>query len=153
MVFHRDPDHLMVPVDESSSGLDAADALRELAGKRGFWIGLAAVIVVALLAAADVLRGAALVLVLFCGYFLPALIARRKPNASSVFVINLFLGWTVLGWVGALAMALSDPKPVVVVQQQAPRAQIGGRSCPYCAEDIKPAAIVCKHCGRDLPSA
>ena len=26
------------------------------------------------------------------------------------------------------------------------------RTCPYCAEDIKSAAIVCKHCGRDLPS-
>lgn len=24
------------------------------------------------------------------------------------------------------------------------------RACPFCAEEIKPAAIVCKHCGRDL---
>jgi len=24
-------------------------------------------------------------------------------------------------------------------------------ACPFCAEDIKAAAIVCKHCGRDLP--
>ncbi|MDL2267182.1 hypothetical protein LJC46_04245 [Desulfovibrio sp. OttesenSCG-928-G15] len=23
--------------------------------------------------------------------------------------------------------------------------------CPFCAEKIKPQAIVCKHCGRDLP--
>jgi hypothetical protein len=25
------------------------------------------------------------------------------------------------------------------------------RKCPFCAELIKPEALVCKHCGRDLP--
>ncbi len=25
------------------------------------------------------------------------------------------------------------------------------KQCPFCAEDIKAAAIVCKHCGRELP--
>ena len=25
------------------------------------------------------------------------------------------------------------------------------KSCPYCAEEIKLAAIVCKHCKRELP--
>jgi len=27
----------------------------------------------------------------------------------------------------------------------------GNKICPYCAEEVKQAAIVCKHCGRELP--
>lgn len=26
------------------------------------------------------------------------------------------------------------------------------RTCPFCAEEIQDAAVVCKHCGRDVPS-
>ncbi|RKN37481.1 superinfection immunity protein [Streptomyces hoynatensis] len=40
-------------------------------------------------------------------YFVPTAVAfaRGVRNAGSVLVVNLFLGWTFLGWVVALAMA------------------------------------------------
>jgi len=43
-------------------------------------------------------------------YFLPTIVAtnRNHKNCSSIFVINLFLGWTLLGWVAALAWSLTD---------------------------------------------
>jgi hypothetical protein len=41
-------------------------------------------------------------------YFLPTMIAwyRDSPVAGSVTVVNLFLGWTFIGWVVSLAMAV-----------------------------------------------
>jgi len=37
-------------------------------------------------------------------YFLPTLVAgtRRHHQRFAILVLNLFLGWTVLGWIGAL---------------------------------------------------
>jgi hypothetical protein len=48
-------------------------------------------------------------------YFLPSMIAsnRKVTNVGSVFVINLFLGWTFIGWVVALAMAARTTRPEV----------------------------------------
>lgn len=48
-------------------------------------------------------------------YFLPGIIASRRghPNTMPVLVVNFFFGWTLLGWVGALAWSLSSiPGPV-----------------------------------------
>jgi phosphatidylserine synthase len=41
-------------------------------------------------------------------YFLPAIIAalRHTHNAPGILLLNLFLGWTVIGWVVALLMAV-----------------------------------------------
>lgn len=46
-------------------------------------------------------------------YFLPGLIAsnRRHHNAVAIGVFNLFLGWTVLGWVLALVWSLTAVQP------------------------------------------
>ena len=53
--------------------------------------------------------GAALfgLLILAALYFTPTIVAkvRNVPDFGSVFVLNLFLGWTVIFWVIALAMA------------------------------------------------
>jgi Superinfection immunity protein len=49
-------------------------------------------------------------------YFLPAIIAfaRSKRDAVSILVLNLFLGWTAIGWVIALVWALRQDAPVVI---------------------------------------
>lgn len=51
----------------------------------------------------------------FVLYFLPAIIAvvRSKRDAVSIVVLNLFLGWTAIGWVIALVWALKQDVPVV----------------------------------------
>ena len=43
-----------------------------------------------------------------CGYLLPWAIAttRGKANAPLIGTINLFAGWTVIGWFVALSMAV-----------------------------------------------
>ena len=40
-------------------------------------------------------------------YFLPTIVAilRKKRNALAIFLLNLFLGWTFIGWVVALVWA------------------------------------------------
>ena len=50
--------------------------------------------------------------VAFVVYLLPALIARTRlcEDSSMVVVINVFLGWTIIGWVISLAMAFRDSK-------------------------------------------
>jgi hypothetical protein len=52
----------------------------------------------------------------FVIYFLPAIIAfaRSKRDAVSILVLNLLLGWTMIGWVIALVWALRQDAPIVI---------------------------------------
>lgn len=49
-----------------------------------------------------------LVVLIFAFYFLPALIAflRNHKNKLAIFLLNLLLGWTVLGWVVSLVWSV-----------------------------------------------
>ncbi len=66
----------------------------------------------------------AMILVLMLGvllYLLPSIVAqlRRHKNNNSICILNIFLGWTFLGWVVALSWAFSanveiaDEKPKI----------------------------------------
>lgn len=51
----------------------------------------------------------------FLLYFLPSLIAliRGKRDTLAIFLLNLFLGWSVIGWIVALIWAAKNDVPVV----------------------------------------
>ena len=44
-------------------------------------------------------------------YFIPSIVAIvRDKNKAQVLIVNLFLGWTFIGWVVALVMAVGEKK-------------------------------------------
>ena len=67
--------------------------------------------------------GEIIVFVLLFGvYFFPALIASRRKhhNQGAIFLLNLLLGWTVLGWLIALIWSATSSAPQVTYLVQAP---------------------------------
>jgi hypothetical protein len=49
-------------------------------------------------------------------YFLPSIIAfaKSKRDKLSIFLLNFFLGWSVIGWIIALVWAAKNDAPMVV---------------------------------------
>ena len=73
-----------------------------------FLLGYFFIAILVSLLAGDAATGLAVALILGI-YFLPDWIAQSRghPNRGSIFILNLFLGWTFLGWVAALVWANS----------------------------------------------
>jgi hypothetical protein len=44
-------------------------------------------------------------------YLLPTIVGLHKRNALGIFILNLFLGWTGVGWVIALIWAVLKTDP------------------------------------------
>jgi ABC-type sugar transport system permease subunit len=57
---------------------------------------------------------AILITLLSLFYFLPFAIAfnRKRANTGAIFALNLFLGWSLIGWVVALVWALKEENVV-----------------------------------------
>lgn len=81
-------------------------------GRWARWAGvLAAVGFLFGIAATDpqLFAGIVIVGIVGTGYFFPTIVAggRHHHNTGAIAVVNIFLGWTFIGWVVALAMAAS----------------------------------------------
>jgi hypothetical protein len=91
-----------------------------------------------MLAASD---GGTTVALLVALYFLPSIVAysRSHRQAGAITVLNLLLGWTVLGWILAMvwaATAVNKPQPIIpqrneaLARAQARLASLGAVSAP-----------------------
>ena len=78
-------------------------------------------------------------------YFLPVIIAymRSAPDRASVAIITVLLGWTYVGWVAALALAVRDRRPAIVVVPEPGNAHstyaTNRNSVPRGESDVSPA--------------
>jgi hypothetical protein len=87
---------------------------RVLIGAGGALAGIAALAAFAALGGTEsALAGLLAIAIGVLVYLFPSLAARQRrvPNIGSVVVVNVLLGWTLIGWAVALAMALRDPRP------------------------------------------
>jgi Superinfection immunity protein len=82
---------------------------------------LAAIVFIGAMMVATPLLGANAFIIIFvilglAVYFLPTVVAggRGHHNAGAILILNLFVGWTFLGWVGALVWAFTMVKRQVV---------------------------------------
>jgi hypothetical protein len=78
-------------------------------------------------------------------YVVPGVIAqaREHPRAMAISMLNLLAGWTVIGWIGALAWALM-PKPALdkMLPEMAPM-----RQCRQCGRMQLEHQHACLSCG------
>jgi hypothetical protein len=80
-------------------------------------------------------------------YFLPSVVGDQKRNRWAIFTLNLLLGWTILGWIGALVWALcAEPSVKPVLSHGTNHAMSQNAFCGHCGSPVTTA--FCRNCGR-----
>jgi len=79
------------------------------------------------------------VLLLAVLYFLPSIIGRDKRDFTGIFLVNLFLGWTLVGWVVAFLWACCSDRPAHPQYASAGLAR-------FCSRCGAPAVTVVQYC-------
>jgi hypothetical protein len=95
-------------------------------------------------------------------YFLPAFLARNKPDFTAILILNILAGWTFIGWIIALVWALSPvrqqqaaaPAQSTAPPQQAPPQPpaAGSFFCSACGKPNAAGARFCSSCGAAQPA-
>jgi Superinfection immunity protein len=81
-------------------------------------------------------------------YFLPSIIAHNKRDFAAILLLNLFLGWTVIGWIVALVWACAaEVKPHVIMLAAG---AVPARFCCRCGAITAPGGRFCGVCGTPL---
>ena len=84
---------------------------------------------------------------IFCGlaYFLPSIIAHDKRAFAGIFLVNFFLGWTIIGWICALVWACMAEVRLPVIAIAGPAGPV--RYCCRCGAVAPQGALYCYSCG------
>lgn len=96
-------------------------------------------------------------------YFAPTLVAKQRAHSkySAILILNVFLGWTFLGWVGALVWAHTEnnapakparpappaPKPALRIAQRVERRPMVNCRNPVCSRVYPATETECPGCG------
>ena len=81
-------------------------------------------------------------------YFMPTIVAMvLREDPLVIFLVNLFLGWTVIGWFAALFWAVAERDSLRIRQVRTVPAS-SGRFCSHCGALSPQGSQFCSSCGR-----